>query len=176
MNKDSSEVLKKIKVIAMDVDGVLTDGIMHFGPRGHEMKNFHALDGLGIVLAKRAGLKVAFISARRSKALSLRAKELGVDALYQNRMEKVEAFQDLLKKLKIKADEVCFIGDDLIDIPILKRVGFPVAVSNGVFEVKKYAKYITSASGGRGAVREVIEEIMKAQGIWDREVKKYEEL
>ena len=171
--KVSSESLKKLKAIAMDVDGVLTEGIIHLDSRGEELKAFNALDGLGIVLAKRSGLTIVFISARSSKALTLRVKELGIDALYQNRVEKLQAFDSFLKQFHLTPHEVCYIGDDLVDIPILKRVGFPVAVLNAVNEVKKCAKYVTKLQGGRGAVREVIEKIMKAQGTWEKQIQKY---
>ncbi|MBI1871469.1 MAG: HAD hydrolase family protein [Chlamydiae bacterium] len=168
-----SSILKKIKVLAMDVDGVLTDGVIYLDKKGDEFKTFHALDGLGIVLAKKSGLRTALISARESLALTRRAKELGVDALYQNRLEKKEAFLDLVRKFSVTPKEVCYVGDDLIDLVILRQVGFPVAVSNAVEEVKEHSFYVTSHSGGRGAVREVIEMILKAQGKWEEIVEKY---
>lgn len=174
--KRMSKSLKSIKLIAMDVDGVLTDGIIHFDRQGEEFKTFHALDGLGIVLAKRWGLKIAFISARQSKALTLRAKELGVDALYQNRLEKLEAFRDLVRRFHLRPEEMCYIGDDLVDIPILKRVGFSVAVRNAVSEVKQHVSYVTKLDGGRGAVREVIEKVMQAQGKWGKVLRSYDSI
>jgi 3-deoxy-D-manno-octulosonate 8-phosphate phosphatase (KDO 8-P phosphatase) len=169
----SPQSLKNLKAIAMDVDGVLTDGVIHLDSRGEELKAFNTLDGLGIVLAKRSGLTIVFISARSSKALTLRVKELGIDALYQNRVEKLQAFNSFLKQFRLTPHEVCYIGDDLVDIPILKRVGFPVAVLNAVSEVKQCVKYVTKLQGGRGAVREVIEKIMKAQGAWEKQIQKY---
>ncbi|MBI1883884.1 MAG: HAD hydrolase family protein [Chlamydiae bacterium] len=168
-----SVLLRNIKALALDVDGVLTDGVIYLDGDGKEFKTFHALDGLGIVLAKRAGLKTVFISARESKALLLRAKELGVDALYQNRLEKGEAFEDLLRNFRLQPEEVCYVGDDLIDISILKRVGFSVAVQNAVSEVKRVASYVTQSCGGRGAVREVVEKILKAQGVWEEVIAQY---
>lgn len=170
----ASSNLKFIKAIVMDVDGVLTNGMIYLDKHGDELKTFHALDGLGIVLAKQAGLKTAFISARESDALSIRAKELGVDRLYQNRLHKTEALDHFLQDFKLEAREVCYVGDDLIDISILKRVGFPVAVSNAVQEVKQYARYVTKKSGGQGAVREVIERILKAKGLWQKVLQRYE--
>lgn len=157
----------------MDVDGVLTDGVIHIDQNGQEIKNFHALDGLGITLAKSAGIKIIWISARQSKALNVRAKELKVDALYQNQNQKVQAFEDLLRKFSLKPSQVCYIGDDLVDIPVLKKAGFPVAVSNAAFEVKKMACYTTTLCGGKGAVREVIELVMKNQGSWEKAIKNY---
>ena len=165
--------LEHIKVVALDVDGVLTDGLIHLDQKGREIKTFHALDGLGIVLAKSAGLKVVFISARESMALALRAHELGIDALYQNRPEKRAALEELLIEFGVRSEEVCYVGDDLIDIPILKRVGFPVAVQNAVKEVKDCCVYITQREGGKGAVREVIEKIMKSQGTWKKVIERY---
>jgi 3-deoxy-D-manno-octulosonate 8-phosphate phosphatase (KDO 8-P phosphatase) len=165
--------LKTLKMIAMDVDGVLTDGKIFLDQNGEEIKSFNALDGLGIVLARKAGLKIAFISARESKALELRAKQLGVDALYQNRLEKLEAFEDLLKTFHLNASEVAYIGDDLVDITILKRAGFPVTVPNAASEVTSYAAYVTKRPGGAGAVREVIELVMKSQGLWQKQIQPY---
>lgn len=171
--KTSSEALKSIKAIAMDVDGVLTDGMLYLSSRGEELKAFHVQDGLGVVLAKRSGLIIAWISSRQSKALALRARELGIDALYQNCTEKFKAFQDFLRKFHLMAHEVCYIGDDLIDIPILNQAGFAVAVCNAVNDVKKCAGYVTQFHGGRGAVREVIEKIMKIQRTWNKQIEPY---
>jgi len=173
IKRPSKKNLKNLKMIAMDVDGVLTDGKIFFDQNGEEIKSFNALDGLGIVLARKSGLKIAFISARESKALELRAKQLGVDALYQNRLEKLEAFEDLLKRFHYKASEIAYIGDDLVDIAILKKAGFPVTVPNAAPEVRPYAAYITKRPGGSGAVREVIRLVMKSQGSWLRQIQPY---
>lgn len=173
IKRPSKKNLKNLKMIAMDVDGVLTNGKIFLDQNGEEIKSFHAHDGLGIVLARKAGLKIAFISARESKALELRAKQLGVDALYQNRLEKLEAFEDLLKTFNLDASEVVYIGDDLVDIAILKRAGFPVTVPNAAREVRAYAAYVTKLSGGSGAVREVIELVMKSQGAWQSQIQRY---
>lgn len=162
------EGLKAVKLIAMDVDGVLTDGRICLDQEGRELKSFSALDGMGIVLARRAGLPVVFITARGSKAVRARAAELGVDAIYENRKSKTAAFNSLLERFRFSEGQVCYIGDDLMDLPVLRRAGFPVAVSNAVPDVKKAARYVTKTSGGSGAVREVVERILKAQGLWKK--------
>jgi 3-deoxy-D-manno-octulosonate 8-phosphate phosphatase (KDO 8-P phosphatase) len=169
----SPERLRDLKAIAMDVDGVLTDGLLHLDSRGEEFKAFHVQDGLGIVLARRSGLIITWISSRKSKVLALRAKELGIDALYQNRVDKLEAFQDFLKKFRLIPHQVCYIGDDLVDLPILTRVGFAVAVSNAAKDVRSCVDYVTELQGGQGAVREVIEKIMKVQGTWKEQIQTY---
>lgn len=171
--KQFLSTLKSIKAIVMDVDGVLTDGTIFLDSRGEEIKAFYSADGLAITLARRMGLKIAWISARASKALTSRAKELVIDALYQNKMNKSEAFENILKDFQLQSREVCYIGDDLVDIPVLKRAGLAIAVQNAAPEVKKISSYVTQHSGGRGAVREVIELIMKAQGSWQKWVENY---
>ncbi len=171
--KQLSITLKSIKAIVMDVDGVLTDGTIFLDQRGEEIKAFYSADGLAITSARRMGLKIAFISARASKALASRAKELGIDALYQNKMNKIQSFEKILKDFKLQSHEVCYIGDDLVDIPVLKRAGLAIAVQNAAPEIKKISSYVTEHSGGRGAVREVIEKIMKAQGSWQKLVEDY---
>ena len=159
--------LEKIKLLIMDVDGVLTDGQIVIDDTGKEIKNFDVKDGFGIVLLKKAGIKTAIISARSSKAVSARAKDLKIDKVYQDAFPKVEAYETLIKSLKLADDEVCFIGDDLPDVPVLDRVGFAITVPDAAPEVKRVCDYITQREGGRGAVREVIELILKTQGKWD---------
>ncbi len=172
-SKKISSTLQSIKAIVMDVDGVLTDGTIFLDQKGEEIKAFYSADGLAITSAKRMGLKIAWISARGSKALASRAKELGIDALYQKKMNKAESFENILKDFKLHSREVCYIGDDLVDIPALKRAGLAIAVQNAAPEVKKISSYVTQHLGGRGAVREVIEMVMKAQGSWHKLVEDY---
>lgn len=162
---------KKIKLLICDVDGVLTDGRIIYDGEGREIKNFDVQDGLGIVLLKKCGLQTAIISARKSSVVAQRAKELKIDHVFTGVFPKISAYEQLIKKLKIKDSEVCFVGDDLPDLGILKRVGLAVTVSNGVDEVKKVAHYITRKHGGRGAVREVADKILKAQGFWPKILK-----
>lgn len=158
--------IKKIKLLALDVDGVMTDGHIIYDGEGKEIKSFYAQDGYGIVLAGKAGLMTAIISAKKSKALTSRARTLNISKVYQNAYPKLNAYKKMLKSLNVKDDEVCFIGDDLPDVPLLRRVGFSVAVKNAANDVKRNVDYITKNHGGCGAVREVIELILKTQGKW----------
>lgn len=174
MNAVIKRKIKKIKVLALDVDGVLTDGKIIVNDDGKEIKNFDVQDGFGLVLLQRAGYKTAIISARAAPAVTARAKDLKVDRIYQNAYPKKEAYARLLKDLQVKNEEVCFVGDDLPDGVILSRVGFAVAVANAVSEVKKKADYVTRNKGGAGAVREVVELILKSNGQWKTIVSNFE--
>ncbi len=154
---------QKIKVILMDVDGVMTRGMIVYDSNGLEIKHFNAHDGLGIKLASLSGLKTGIISARESGTIRTRAKELKMDYLYLGRDKKLDAFRELQKDLNLEPENFCFIGDDLPDIPVLKQVGFAVAVKNASQMTRDVAQYVTKRDGGEGAVREVIEIILKAQ-------------
>lgn len=158
--------IKKIKVLAMDVDGVLTHGELIFDGEGRELKSFNVLDGFGIVILKRTGLKTAIITAGASQVVKVRADYLHIDKLYLGAYPKINAYEQMLKDLDVKDDQVCFIGDDLTDCQILKRVGVAVAVRNAVPEAKHGVDLVTRRCGGDGAVREVIELILKTQGVW----------
>lgn len=160
------DALKKIKVVAMDVDGVLTDGRIIMDSNGVETKNFDVQDCFGIVFLRRCGIKTALISARESGVVAYRAKDLKIDKVYVGAYPKLGAYESMLEEFKVLDEEVCFIGDDLADLGILRRCGFGVAVANAVFEVKQIADHVTVRQGGRGAVREVIELILQAQGHW----------
>lgn len=160
---------KGIKVLAMDVDGVLTDGRIIYDGSGRELKFFDVQDGCGINRARQAGLKTAVISARSCRAVKARTDDLKIDAVYLDAYPKTIAFEEMLAKFAVKESEVCFIGDDLPDIALFKRVGLAVAVANASADAKKYAHVITKKTGGRGAVREVVEKILKAQGKWKPE-------
>jgi 3-deoxy-D-manno-octulosonate 8-phosphate phosphatase (KDO 8-P phosphatase) len=161
------DALKKIKVVAMDVDGVLTDGRIIVNSNGVETKNFDVQDGFGIVFLKKCGIKTAIISARKSRVVAHRAKDLKIDKVYVGVCPKLSAYERMLKEFKVLDEEVCFIGDDLADLGVMRRCGVSVAVANAVSEVKQIADYVTVKSGGRGAVREAIELILQAQGHWD---------
>lgn len=167
------ERAQKIKLVIFDVDGVLTDGRIIHGNYGDEIKFFDVQDGLGTVLLHRAGIKVAIITAKASRIVRKRAKELHIKYVFQNHHDKLKIFEKLLKKFKLSYDEACFIGDDLIDIPVLKRVGLSVSVPNAVGEVKEITHYTTEHPGGRGAAREVIDIILKAQKKWDEVTVRY---
>ena len=158
--------IQKIKLLVMDVDGVLTDGKIIYDSQGHEVKIFDAQDGYGIVFFQRAGFKTAIISARSSKVVTIRAQDLKINKVYQDAYPKINAYNRLLQEFKVTDEEVCYMGDDLVDIPVLKKVGFSVGVPNAVSQVNKHAHYVTKKNGGQGAVREVIELILKTQGMW----------
>ena len=160
------DALKKIKVVVMDVDGVLTDGRIIMDSNGVELKNFDVQDGMGIVFLKKCGIKTAIISARESGVVAYRAKDLKIDKVYVGVYPKLSAYESLLEEFNVVDDEVCFIGDDLADLCVMRRCGLAVAVANAVFEVKQIADHVTVKQGGRGAVREVIEMILQAQGHW----------
>jgi 3-deoxy-D-manno-octulosonate 8-phosphate phosphatase (KDO 8-P phosphatase) len=166
----------RIKLFLCDVDGVLTDGSIFIGGE-KEFKRFNIRDGLGLVLARRAGLKVGWVSARPSLATKLRADELKIHFLVQqnDKLSKTGAIEKLLAQEKLGWDEVCFVGDDIVDLGPLKRAGFSVAVADGVAEAKAAAHFVTQNAGGRGAVREVVEMILRAQGIWQPFVAHYSE-
>lgn len=167
---------KRIKLFLCDVDGVMTDGSVFIGGE-RELKRFNIRDGLGLVLARRAGLKVGWVSARPSAATKLRADELKIDFLVQqgDATSKTAAIERLLAAEKFSWAETCFVGDDIIDLGPLTRAGLAVAVGDGVAEAKAAAHYTTKAAGGRGAVREAVELILRAQGKWEPFVQKYSE-
>jgi len=162
-----------IKMILMDVDGVLTDGSITIGDSTEESKTFNIKDGMGIVLAQKAGIKIAFLSGRYSKALAQRAKEVGVTEVHHNAVDKLTAFTGILKEFGFKKEDVAYIGDDINDIPVLKQVGFPCAVNDAVDDVKAVAKFISKSVGGKGAVREIIEKILRSEGRYEKAVKAF---
>jgi 3-deoxy-D-manno-octulosonate 8-phosphate phosphatase (KDO 8-P phosphatase) len=166
--------LKRVKLFLCDVDGVLTDGSIFIGGE-REFKRFNIRDGLGIVVARRAGLKVGWVSARPSLATKLRAEELKVDFLVQqgDQVSKTAAIEQLLAQEKLNWSDLCFVGDDIIDLGPLTRAGLAVAVGDGVAEARAAAHWTTRADGGRGAVRETLEMILKAQGKWAPILKQY---
>lgn len=168
-----TEKAKKIKLLIMDVDGVLTDGRIIYTSSGDELKFFDVTDGMGLSLFSRAGLKTAVLTAKKSRIMSKRAKILHIDKTYQNAFSKAEVLERILSDFKVSREEVCFIGDDLVDLPVLRKVGLAAAVPNAVPEVLEAAHYVTAKEGGRGAVRELIEVILKAQGKWDELMKRY---
>jgi len=165
--------LADIRMLVIDVDGVLTDGTIIINADGSESKFFNSLDGHGIRMWRRAGLKVAFLSGRESEPTKCRAKQLEIDYCVQNCYDKLPALEKLLEQLGLSPDRVAYIGDDLPDLPPIRYVGFGVAVANAVDEVKQYADYVTARRGGSGAVREVIEYILKNTGRWQELMKRY---
>ena len=163
----------RIKLLLMDCDGVLTDGRLWLMENGDEHKSFNTKDGLGLALLRRAGLRAGIISGRTSTALERRAAELGVEFLRQGNEQKMAAFTGILQAAAVNDDEVAFIGDDLSDIPLMHRSELAVAVADAVEETRAAAHYVTQAKGGKGAVREVVEMILRSQGRWNDLVEPY---
>jgi 3-deoxy-D-manno-octulosonate 8-phosphate phosphatase (KDO 8-P phosphatase) len=170
MTADVRRRAERIRVVLMDVDGVLTDGRIYLQslPDGtaEEMKVFDAHDGAGVKLASLMGLRTGLITGRNSSATTRRAGESGMEFVFQGRPKKLAAYEEILKIAGVGDEAVAYIGDDLPDLPLLRRAGLAVAVANAVAELKKAAHYVTARAGGEGAVREVIELILKAQGRW----------
>lgn len=164
---------RNIKLLLMDCDGVLTDGRIWILENGQDQKAFHTQDGLGLELLHRAGLHSGIISGRESDAVARRAEGLGIKYVYLGRKNKTVAFEEILSQAALTTEEVAFIGDDLNDLPLLIRSGLAIAVADANAEVIKRVQYVTTAKGGRGAVREVVELILKAQNLWSAAVEKY---
>ena len=158
-------IAKNIKLLVLDVDGVLTTGALWFTARGEEIKVFHIHDGLGIKMLLRHGIEVAIISGRKSGAVSKRMQELGLQYVYQGIDDKLAVLYELSAKLNLEYEEIAYVGDDLVDIPPMTKVGLSVAVNNAVPDVRRQAEWVTEAQGGQGAVREVCELLLKAQNL-----------
>jgi len=163
---DLAERAAKIELLLLDVDGVLTDGGIVYGDDGTEIKRFHVRDGSGLKLWHLAGKRSAIISGRSSLAVERRAAELGISPVFQGRSEKLPAFEALLTETGLRPEQVCGIGDDLPDLPVLRRCGLAIAVADACAELRAAANYVTSVPGGRGAVRDAIEWLLKLQGLW----------
>jgi len=162
-----------IELLVLDVDGVLTAGAVIIDDRGGVSYHFNVQDGSGIKYWQREGGRVAIISGRGSQAIDIRARELDITMVHQRCLKKIEAYRQCLAETGVDPSRVCCVGDDLPDLPILCNCGYPVAVANAVAEVKDLAAYVTKRTGGTGAVREVIERLLRAKGRWDRMVKGY---
>jgi len=167
------ERLKKIKIVLMDVDGVLTDGRIVYDNQGNELKFFDVKDGHGLKLLQRAGYRIGIITGRQSLLVERRAQELGAEFLFQGVKDKAVPFRRILEEQQCREEEIAYIGDDLIDLPVLLRAGVAVAVSDAVDEVKAAAHYVTSRPGGRGAVREFCDLLLKAAGRWEQVTDRY---
>lgn len=159
--------LQKIKMILFDIDGVLTEGSITYTDKGTEIKSFNIQDGMGVTLARKSGLLTGIITGRFSSMVARRAEELKIDSVSQGSFNKLGPYLEVIKKFNLKDEEICYIGDDIVDIAILNRVGFSAAVANAREEVKAVCDYVTVAFGGHGAVREVIDLILKRQGKFD---------
>lgn len=177
MNKLSEkkllEIASKIKLLILDVDGVLTDGSIILDSKDNEFKSFHVRDGHGIKMLQRAGMKIAIISGRVSRVVERRARELGIKEVFQKCYDKTIAYRQLAEQYSLSDSEIAYIGDDIVDIPLLKKSGFSVAVADADDEVKVFVKMITKKRGGRGAVREVCDFLLKAKGLWKDIIDEY---
>lgn len=164
----------RIRLLLLDVDGVLTDGGIWIHPDGSESKCFNVYDGHRIQMWQRAGLLCGLLSGRQSEATCRRAEQLGIPLVLQNCKDKLPAFEQLLIQMQLEPDEVAYVGDDLMDLPILRRAGLAVAVANAPEEVRRHADYVTVREGGKGAVAEVIEYLLRITGRWEELLKRYQ--
>jgi len=167
LDKGLVEKIKRIRLLLLDVDGVLTDGRIIYDDDGRETKFFDVRDGHGLKLLMRSGVEVGIITSRESRVVAHRAKNLGIELVRQGMLDKLKALEEILEERPYAPEEIAYVGDDTVDLPVLKRVGLSVAVADAVEEVKEMADYVTGKTGGRGAVREVAELILKAQGKWE---------
>jgi 3-deoxy-D-manno-octulosonate 8-phosphate phosphatase (KDO 8-P phosphatase) len=170
---DARARARRVKLLILDVDGVLTDGRMTLTERGDELKSFHTHDGMGVNLARRAGIKVALVTGEKSEIGRMRGIKLGVEEIVLGARRKADTLEEIRAKLGVAAAEVAFMGDDLLDIPALERAGLAVAPANAVPEVRAVVDVVTRAAGGAGAVRECVELILRAQGVWERTVRAF---
>jgi len=162
-----------IQLLLLDVDGVLTDGGIVYADDGRELKQFHVRDGSALAFWQLAGKRAAILTGRTSRVVEVRAKELGIAPVIQGAADKLDAFRDLLSQTGLQARAVCFVGDDLPDLPVLQVCGLAVAVADACPEAMAVAQYVTKAEGGRGAVREVVELILRSQGHWTKITERY---
>lgn len=172
-SEDAYKRAKKVKMIILDVDGVLTDGSIAIGADGELFKSFNVRDGLGITLAQKHGIKTAIITGRKSKMLAYRAQELKINAFYQDKKNKIPAYRQLQQEFNLRPEEFAYIGDDLFDLAVMNDVGFPATVCDATDEAKSVAVLVSDFAGGKGAVRQIIEFILKAQGKWQQIVDSY---
>ena len=168
------EVLKNIRLLLVDVDGVMTDGRIIFDGNGLETKFFNVKDGHGIKMLQRHGVEIGIITGRTSVVVDIRARELGINIVYQGALRKLESYDDVKLKTGLSDSQIAYIGDDIIDVPVMRRVAFSAAPSDALPEVRELADYVTACEGGRGAVREVCDMIIKGRGEWDEVVARYE--
>lgn len=161
------EKAKKLKLLILDVDGVLTDGKLFFDNDGNEYKSFHVQDGHGIKMLRQTGVEVAVISGRKSRSVAVRMNNLGIEHVYQGHENKIAAFNEIIDKIGVTPEQTAYVGDEVIDLPIMIRVGLSIAVNDANFVVKERADWCTTFPGGQCAVREVCDFIMQAQGSFD---------
>jgi 3-deoxy-D-manno-octulosonate 8-phosphate phosphatase (KDO 8-P phosphatase) len=157
---------RNIRLLLLDVDGVMTDGRIIYDNNGVETKAFDVKDGHGLKLLQRAGVKIGIITGRESKVVVHRARELGIDIVYQGAKDKLVPYREILENLGLSDDQVAYVGDDVVDLPVLRKVGFSATVADAVEDIKPYVDYVSTKSGGRGAVRDVCDYLLKRSGNW----------
>ena len=167
------ERLKKIKMLLLDVDGILTDGRITYSSDGTETKSFDVKDGQGLKMIQRAGIEVGIITGRQSTIVEHRAEELGIKILYQGVKDKLVPFREILEKYRLNEEEIAYVGDDIVDLPILLKVGFSATVADALLDVKNNVHYVATLAGGRAAVREICDLILQESGRWDGVAAKY---
>ena len=168
-----ARIARNIKLLILDVDGVLTDGSITLDNKGNEYKSFHVRDGHGIKMLLRAGIEVAILTGRESKVVERRASELGIKEVYQKCFNKTAVYHALTEKFSLLDSEVAYMGDDVVDVPVMKKVGMPVTVADAAMGMRKYSLFITKNGGGRGAVREVTDLMLSSKGLWKRMMDEY---
>jgi len=171
-HRELQSALARVRLLVLDVDGVLTDGGIYLGD-GVELKRYNSRDGAGIKYLLRNGVNVAVITGRESESVARRCAELGIKDVFQRQLKKLPAFEKLLERNGLKSDEVAVVADDLAELPLMKRAGVAIAVADACRDVRRHADWVTQARGGQGAVREVAEAILKAKGLWNRLVEGY---
>lgn len=174
ISKKLKAKFKKVKFLLLDVDGVLTDGRIIYDCKGHDSKFYDVADGLGVYLLGRMGIKTILITAKGSQSIKPRAKDMRVEAVYSDILPKIKVYEKIRKEYGLRDEEICFVGDDLVDLCVLKKAGVAVATRNACPEIKKAACFVTKKNGGRGAVREVAELILKSRGLWGKALEIYQ--
>lgn len=167
------ERLRRIRLLLLDVDGVMTDGRIIYDDRGCELKAFDVKDGHGIKMLQRAGIEVGIITGRQSQVVDIRARELGIEILYQGVKDKLVPYREILLTRGLRDEEIAYVGDDVVDLPILRRVGFAATVADAVTEIRPYVHHVASRRGGRGAVREICDLLLKGSGRWEEALRRY---
>lgn len=170
---DILEKARQIRVVIFDVDGVLTDGSLLLGDDGQEYKAFYSRDGHGMKMLRASGVEIAIITGRSSEVVKHRVADLGIQHVYQGQLDKIVAFEHLVGELGVEADAIAYVGDDVVDLPVMRKVGFAIAVQDAHPLVKQHAHWQTPSNGGRGAARDVCELIMEAQGTLQAQLQRY---
>ncbi len=173
MTADFIARAKRIKLIAFDVDGVMTDGTLFLGDSGEEYKGFNSLDGHGLKMLKGSGIELAIITGRNSRVVEYRARNLGIDIVHQGAHDKLAVYEALCRELQLACEDTAYMGDDVVDLPVMRRAGLAITVPAAPELVKAYSHYTTARDGGRGAVREACELLMRAQGTLDAALAPY---